>query len=257
MTVKDIVLGKTVWRESKRQTGWRPGCDHSGQATGWRPYPALFWPSPPCARCFPDGLRRIRRQHGGGPRPVPPGAAHYFGTDYFGRDIFSVVVYGARDSLLIGVASVLAGGLAGCIIGAAAGIAGGVIDLILMRFIEIVMTIPGILLALAIAAVLGPNLFNMISPSPSPWCRNRPRLPQPDHQCQRTGVHYGGPFDRHAGAAHLLPACAAQCLVAGAGHGDDRSGHVDLDRRGTQLSRTGSSRKFRIGGRCFRRAGDI
>jgi len=71
-------------------------------------------------------------------------------------------VYGARDSLLIGVASVLAGGLAGCIIGAAAGIAGGVIDLILMRFIEIVMTIPGILLALAIAAVLGPNLFNMI-----------------------------------------------------------------------------------------------
>lgn len=92
----------------------------------------------------------------------PPSFAHPFGTDYYGRDVFSVVVYGSRDSLLIGVASVLVGGLIGGAIGALAGYAGGAIDTALMRFIEILMTIPGILFALAIAAAMGPSLFNVI-----------------------------------------------------------------------------------------------
>ena len=163
MTVKDIVLGKTVWRESKRQTAARPRLRSLGTGDWLAAVSVVILAFAALCALFPGWIAPYSPTSMEADRVLlPPGAAHYFGTDYFGRDIFSVVVYGARDSLLIGVASVLAGGLAGCIIGAAAGIAGGVIDLILMRFIEIVMTIPGILLALAIAAVLGPNLFNMI-----------------------------------------------------------------------------------------------
>jgi len=163
VTVKDIVLGKTVWRESKRQTAARPRLRSLGTGDWLAAVSVVILAFAALCALFPGWIAPYSPTSMEADRVLlPPGAAHYFGTDYFGRDIFSVVVYGARDSLLIGVASVLAGGLAGCIIGAAAGIAGGVIDLILMRFIEIVMTIPGILLALAIAAVLGPNLFNMI-----------------------------------------------------------------------------------------------
>jgi len=163
VSVKDLVLGKTVWRESgrpilPRPSRFKPGASDvlaalSGAVLAFAALCALLpgWIAPHS----PTDMMADRIL-------LPPGADHWFGTDYFGRDVFSVVVYGARDSLLIGLASVLAGGLAGCVIGAAAGIAGGVVDLVLMRIIEIVMTIPGILLALAVAAVLGPNLFNII-----------------------------------------------------------------------------------------------
>ncbi|WP_068775854.1 ABC transporter permease [Paenibacillus sp. FJAT-26967] len=92
----------------------------------------------------------------------PPGLFHLFGTDYFGRDVFSVMVYGSRDSLFIGIGSVLLGGTVGAIIGSLAGYAGGWIDTILMRLIDVLMTIPGLLLSLAIAAALGPSLFNIV-----------------------------------------------------------------------------------------------
>ncbi|PFO01442.1 D-ala-D-ala transporter subunit [Bacillus sp. AFS076308] len=91
-----------------------------------------------------------------------PSADHWFGTDYFGRDVFSLVIYGSQDSLIIGVTSVLIGGIIGGSIGAFAGYIGGFVDVILMRVIDILMTIPGILLALAIAAALGPSLFNIV-----------------------------------------------------------------------------------------------
>lgn len=93
---------------------------------------------------------------------LAPGAAHWLGTDYFGRDIFSVIVFGARESLFIGFASVAVGGLSGALIGALAGYLGKWTDTVLMRAVDIVMTIPGVLLALAVAAALGPGLWNII-----------------------------------------------------------------------------------------------
>lgn len=92
----------------------------------------------------------------------PPSTLHLLGTDYFGRDVLSLVVYGSRDSLIIGVVSVLIGGGIGGGLGALAGYVGGVVDMIFMRFTDILMTIPGILLALAIAAALGPSLMNVV-----------------------------------------------------------------------------------------------
>jgi peptide/nickel transport system permease protein len=93
---------------------------------------------------------------------LPPGGAHVLGTDYFGRDVFSLIVYGARESLFIGFASVIVGGLLGGLIGAYAGYFGGWTDRVLMRLNDIVMTVPSVLLALAIAAALGPGLWNII-----------------------------------------------------------------------------------------------
>ncbi len=91
-----------------------------------------------------------------------PSAAHLFGTDYFGRDVFSLVVYGTRDSLLIGISSVIGGVLIGATLGSLAGYVGGRLDTAIMRLMDVLLTIPGILLALTIAAALGPGLRNLV-----------------------------------------------------------------------------------------------
>ena len=91
-----------------------------------------------------------------------PSTAHFFGTDHYGKDVFSTVVYGSRDSLIIGISAVAIGLLIGGFIGALSGYIGGRFDTVIMRLNEILMTIPGILLALAIAAVLGPSLRNLV-----------------------------------------------------------------------------------------------
>jgi peptide/nickel transport system permease protein len=91
-----------------------------------------------------------------------PGAAHWFGTDQFGRDVFSLVVHGARQSLLIGVAAVGVGCSVGVSLGLLAGYAGGWVDALLMRFTDVWMAVPGLLLAIAIATALRPSITNTI-----------------------------------------------------------------------------------------------
>jgi peptide/nickel transport system permease protein len=94
-------------------------------------------------------------------RPLlPPGAPNLMGSDNLGRDVFSRVLYGAQLSLSLGVVAVIVGATAGTTIGVVAGVFGKWIDLALMRFIDALMTFPGLLLALAIAAALGPDLRN-------------------------------------------------------------------------------------------------
>lgn len=89
---------------------------------------------------------------------LPPGGAHLFGTDNFGRDIFSRVLWGARVDLQICLLGVIFPFLLGTTLGALSGYLGGVVDTAIMRLIDIVLAFPFLVLMLAIIAILGPGL---------------------------------------------------------------------------------------------------
>jgi peptide/nickel transport system permease protein len=85
-----------------------------------------------------------------------------FGIDQQGRDELSRIIFGARYSLLIGVVSVAVGLSAGLILGAVAGYLGGLVDSVIMRLMDIMLAIPGLLLAIGIVAMLGPGIFQIM-----------------------------------------------------------------------------------------------
>ena len=89
-----------------------------------------------------------------------PSAEHLFGTDNFGRDIFSRVIYGGRYSLLAGCLTVIIAGGIGTFYGAIAGYVGGWTDNVMMRISEMILSFPSLILAMIINAVMGSNLFN-------------------------------------------------------------------------------------------------
>jgi len=97
-----------------------------------------------------------------GNRFQAPNATHWFGTDSLGRDIFSRIVYGSRVSLQIGLITIGIATLIGGFLGAIAGYYGGHMDTILMRFMDVLLAIPGILLAIAIISALGPGIVNLM-----------------------------------------------------------------------------------------------
>ncbi|MEY8297785.1 MAG: ABC transporter permease [Emergencia timonensis] len=91
-----------------------------------------------------------------------PSAEHWFGTDNLGRDVFARVVHGSRYSLWIGVSTSVLSLIIGGLLGAAAGYYGKAIDNVIMRLTDVVMTVPPILLSLAVVAALGANLRNLL-----------------------------------------------------------------------------------------------
>ncbi|MCS0673383.1 MULTISPECIES: nickel transporter permease [Bacillaceae] len=92
----------------------------------------------------------------------PPSADHIMGTDDKGRDIFSRILYGSQLSLAVGFVSVFIGALFGIVLGIISGYYGGWVDTIIMRFIDVLLAFPGLLLALAIVSALGPSLINVM-----------------------------------------------------------------------------------------------
>ena len=93
---------------------------------------------------------------------APPGGEHLLGADFMGRDMFARIVYGARISLMVSVGATALGCLGGVIIGLSSGFYGGWFDLIAQRLIDILQSLPLLVMALVMAAALGPSLPNTI-----------------------------------------------------------------------------------------------
>lgn len=111
-----------------------------------------------------------------GGRFLKPGSEHWFGTDALGRDVFSRVLYGSRISITAGLITVVFSFCIGILYGALAGYAGGIVDDILMRISEMIMSFPPLILAMVIAAALGSSITNSVIAMTIIWWPNYARL---------------------------------------------------------------------------------
>lgn len=91
-----------------------------------------------------------------------PSGEHLMGTDKFGRDVFTRVIFGARISLTVGLIAIAIGGTIGSLLGMSAGFFGGLVDEATMRFLDVLLAFPGILLAMGIVSILGPSVSNLM-----------------------------------------------------------------------------------------------
>jgi peptide/nickel transport system permease protein len=91
----------------------------------------------------------------------PPSMEHPMGTDQFGRDVFARVIYGSRVALAIGLIAVGISFVGGVLVGAFAAYSGGYVDDVLMRLVEVLYSIPGLVLAMTLMAILGPSVYNL------------------------------------------------------------------------------------------------
>ncbi len=153
-------------------------------------------------------------------RLKPPSPEHLFGTDDVGDDVFTRVVLGARVSLTVGVAVIALALVIGTILGGIAGFAGGWLNELIMRLTDIFLTIPSLILALGIAAALGPSVRNMILSLAAVWWPGFCRLMQGEVLARREEPYVDAARTLGAGRLrliflHILPNCATPLIVKG------------------------------------------
>ena len=147
-----------------------------------------------------------------------PSLLHLCGTDNFGRDIFTRILYGARISLIVGWVSVITACLLGGTLGAIAGYYGGKVDNIILRIMDIFLAIPSILLNISIVAALGGGLVNMliamgISSTPT-YCRTiRAEILKVRNQEFVEASRAAGASDFTIILKHVIPNCLAPMIV--------------------------------------------
>lgn len=151
-------------------------------------------------------------------RFLAPSARHWFGTNELGQDVFSLVIAGARISLLCGLAVVAIGAVVGTIVGALAGYFGGWVDEVLMRLTDLKLTIPGLILAMAIAAALGPGLTNMIIAVSLSWWPGFARLVRGEVLAKKEELFVAaaramGASDARIMTTHILPNIAGPVII--------------------------------------------
>ena len=146
-----------LWRDAWRRLKRNPGAIVGFALVGLFVLVATFAPLIAIEDPTAGDLSRLEGSCCPGPSPEHP-----FGIDQQGRDEFSRVVYGARYSLLIGVVAVAVGLSFGLVLGAVAGYFGGVVDSVIMRLMDIMLAVPGLLLAIGVVAALGPGLTEIM-----------------------------------------------------------------------------------------------
>ncbi len=151
-------------------------------------------------------------------RFIPPSWAYPFGTNELGQDVLSLVMAGTTVSVLAGFGVVLIGSVIGTVVGAIAGFAGGWIDEALMRLTDLTLTIPGLILAMAIAAALGPGFGNMVIAISLSWWPGYARLVRGEVLAAREEVYVTAA--RAIGATpqrilfrHILPNTVSPIIV--------------------------------------------
>jgi peptide/nickel transport system permease protein len=150
-----------LWSEAWRRLRRNPGAIIGFVLVGIFLIVAIF--APLIAPEDPRGIGVENLLNRRGPACCPgPSADHWFGLDEQGRDQFSRVVYGARFSLLIGIVAVAVGLSVGLVFGAIAGYLGGWVDSLIMRLTDIMLSIPGLLLAIGLVAALGQGLWQIM-----------------------------------------------------------------------------------------------
>src|SRR5919108_5438946 len=146
-----------------------------------------------------------------------PGEAHWFGTDDFGRDVYSQVIYGARTSLVVGGMVMACSSLLGILLGLAAGYY-RTLDNLLMRITDGLMAFPGIVLAIALMASLGPQVANVIIALSAVYMPRMARLIRSAVLVAREllyaeAARASGAPDRRVALQHILPSCIPPLIV--------------------------------------------
>jgi peptide/nickel transport system permease protein len=144
-----VTSGYAAWRRFRRSPGAIAGAVVVGLILLAAIFAPLVAPQDPLAQAL-------------GNQSLPPSAAHWFGTDKLGRDVFARVVYGARTSIAIGFVAVGVAITAGTLIGLIAGYSGGRVDGVLMGAMDVMLAFPSIILAIGITTILGPSITNLM-----------------------------------------------------------------------------------------------